>query len=236
MVVMIPVFGDRVVPVMVKAGLSLLLSLILYPLLNIPIPPQFMTNTFMTVMGMAGEVLIGILMGFAVRCIFAAVQAAGEMVGVQLGVSMANVFDPLSSIPVSIISEFLYLMALLVFIQIDAHHILLAALADSFHHIPPFAFAVKGGLMKLLLKLTADVFWIAVKLSAPIIAVAVLINIALAVIARTVPQINIFIVGFPIQIAVGLIFLGLAAPFFVMMLDRLFLGLPAELRALYSLM
>ncbi len=235
-VVMIPVFGDRAVPARVKAGLSLVIVLILYPLIRFPLPGGYLDDIFTMVAGMLGEILIGVLIGFAARCIFAAIQSAGEMAGIQIGFSMANVIDPLGSTQISIISEFLYLMGMLVFLIVDAHHIFLVSLAETYQYVPPLGFGFSGELMQLLTGMTAKLFLTAVKLSAPIIAVVLLINIGLAVIARTVPQINVFIIGFPIQVAAGLFFLGLTAPIFGKMTAQLFLRLQTELMALLKAM
>jgi flagellar biosynthetic protein FliR len=235
-VVMIPVFGDRAVPARVKAGLSLVIALILYPLIRFPLPDGYLNDVITMSVGMLGEILIGVLIGFTARCIFAAIQAAGEMAGIQIGFSMANVIDPVGSVQISVISEFLYLMGMLIFLIVDAHHIFLAALAETYQYVPPGGFAFSGGLMQILTGMTAKVFLTAVKLSAPVMAVVLLINIGLAVIARTVPQINVFIIGFPIQIAAGLIFLGLTAPIFGKMAAQLFLRLQTELPALLKLM
>jgi len=234
--VMIPIIGDRAVPVRVKATLSLTLALVLYPLIRFPLPEAYRSDIVQMVIGMAGEVLIGVLIGFAARCLFAALQAAGEMAGIQIGFSMANVIDPLSSMQVSIIGEFLYLVGLLIFLAVDAHHIFLAVLTESYERIEPLGFAFSGPLLQLLIDFTTNIFLIAAKICAPLIAVALLVNVGLGVIARTVPQINVFIVGFPLQIAAGLFFLGLMAPMFVKMAGRLFLHLQADLAALFKVM
>jgi flagellar biosynthetic protein FliR len=235
-VIMIPVFGDRAVPARVKAGLSLVIALILYPLIRFPLPDGYLDDMFRMAAGMFGEILVGVLIGFAARCIFAAIQAAGEMAGIQIGFSMANVVDPLGSAQISVISEFLYLMGMLVFLTVDAHHIFLAALAETYRSVPPFGFVFSGELMQVLTGMTTKLFLTAVKLSAPVISVVLLINIGLAVIARTVPQINVFIIGFPIQVAAGLFFLGLTAPIFGKMVAQLFLRLQTELTVLLRVM
>jgi len=234
--VMIPVFGDRTVPNRVKATLGLVVALLLYPLIKFELPPAYQDNLIVMIAGMAGELFVGILIGFTARCIFAAIQSAGEMAGIQIGFSMANIIDPLSSMQVSIIAEFLYLLGMLVFLVVDAHHIFLASLVESYQRIPPLEFNFSGPLAQLLTTMTGNLFLIAIKLSAPVVAVVLLINIGLAVIARTVPQINVFIIGFPLQIAVGLFFLGAMAPIFVKMAGRLFLQLQDELTMLFKLM
>jgi len=236
LIVMIPVFGDRTVPARVKAGLGLILAAIIYPSLKMEVSPAFSANFISMMIGMTGEVLIGIIIGFAARCIFAGVQSAGELIGFQMGFSMASVLDPLSNVQISALSEFQYLIAMLIFLFVDGHHIFISAIAESYRSIPPLGFSFSGSLMQTLFNYTRDVFVIAVKISAPIMAVMIFVNVGLGVIARTVPQINVFIVGFPLQIAVGFFFIGLSIPLFINWLSTVFHQLPADIRQLMLLM
>ncbi|MFA6411447.1 MAG: flagellar biosynthetic protein FliR [Syntrophales bacterium] len=236
LIVMIPVFGDRTVPARVKAGLGLILAVIIYPFLKTDALPPVSSNYISMIIGMAGEVLIGIIIGFVARCIFAGVQSAGELIGFQMGFSMASVLDPLSNTQISALAEFQYLIAMIVFLFVDGHHIFLNAIVESYRSIPPLGFSFSGPLMEMLFNNTKEVFVIAVKISAPIMAVMIFVNVGLGVIARTVPQINVFIVGFPLQIAVGFFFLGLSIPLLVNWLGSVFHQLPAEIRQLMLLM
>jgi len=236
LIVMIPVFGDRTVPARVKAGLGLILAVIVYPFLKTETLPPFSANFISMIIGMAGEVCIGIIIGFVARCIFAGVQSAGELIGFQMGFSMASVLDPLSNTQISALSEFQYLIAMLIFLFVDGHHIFLNAIVESYRSIPPLGFSFSGSLMQMLFNYTREVFVIAVKISAPIMAVMIFVNVGLGVIARTVPQINVFIVGFPLQIAVGFFFLGLSIPLFINWLGTVFHQLPSDVRQLMLLM
>jgi len=161
---------------------------------------------------MISEALIGVALGFSARLIFAAAQLAGEMIGFQIGFSVANVIDPVSSVSVSLIGQVQYLFALLIFLITNSHHIFFAAVADSFRLVPLLSFHVSGDFMTLMMSLCRDMFVLSVKLSIPVIAVILFTNVGLGIVARTVPQINVFIVGFPLQITIGLIFFGLSLP------------------------
>lgn len=206
-----PLFGDQVVPVRVKAGLSLVIAILLFPTVSSSLPT--VSTDFMSMLfRMISETLIGAALGFAARLIFAAAQLAGEMIGFQVGFSVANVIDPVSSTSVSLVGQFLYLFAMLIFVITNSHHIFFAAIADSFRLVPLLSFHVSGDFMMLLMNLCRDMFVLAVKLSIPVIAVILFTNVGLGIVARTVPQINVFIVGFPLQITVGLIFFGLSLP------------------------
>jgi len=214
-----PLFGERIVPVRVKAGLALVIAFLLFPTVSPSVPP--ISTDFLPLLSrMISETLIGAALGFAARLIFAAAQLAGEMIGFQIGFSVANVIDPVSSIHVSLIGQVQYLFAVLVFLITDSHHVFFAAIADSFQVLPLFAFHVSGDFMNLMVGLSRDMFVLAVKLSIPVIAVIFFTNVGLGIVARTVPQINVFIVGFPLQITVGLFFLGLSIPLCASLLQQ----------------
>jgi len=235
-VVTIPVISDQTVPARFKAALSILITMIVFPLVlsKIPEPPQMQAVVFMY--RMVGEVLIGVTIGFVARLIFTGIQMAGSLIGFQMGFAIANVIDPLTSDQVSIIAEFQYLMAMLVFLVVDAHHIFFSAIVQSYAIVNPLSFHFSGQLMQLIFDFSKNMFVVAVKIGAPMIAVMLFTNVVLGMVARTVPQINVFIVGFPLQISMGLIFIGLTAPLFVKMTQGLYEGLGPTIMALLRLM
>lgn len=236
---MIPVIGERTVPPSVKGGITILISLLLLPNVNATLPDlhsESEAGIILLVIAMCSEVLIGIVIGFAAKIIFSGIQFAGEMIGVQIGFSIVSVIDPISSTQVSVISEFQYLVALLVYLAVDAHHTFIMAIADSYQFISPFAYHFSGSLVRYILVFSKELFVIAIKISAPIMAVLFFTNVALGIVARTVPQINIFIVGFPLQIAVGLTFLALMSPFFVKLVQGLLTRLGVEVHTLLRLL
>lgn len=236
MIVVMPIFGgDKTIPVGVKGGLSILITFMLFPFVHVDSGFQFMGLTPM-VINMIGEILIGIIIGFAARFIFAGIQFGGEMIGFEMGFSVVNIIDPVTSTQVSLISQFQYFMAMLIFLTVNAHHMFLAAIAESFVRIAPMQFHLSEKLIETLCIFSKDVFTIAVKISAPVIAVLIFTNVTLGIVARTVPQINIFIIGFPLQIALGLIFLGLTAPMFVNYAISLFHNLAKQIHMLLLLM
>jgi flagellar biosynthesis protein FliR len=237
MLVMIPVIGESSVPARVKAGLALLISLIVYPSVHMDVPNlQPQAGIYALATAMIGEVMIGITLGFAAKIVFAGIQFAGDMIGVQIGFSIVNVIDPVSSAQTSIMAEFYYLIAALVYLAIDAHHIFIYAIVDSYRIVAPFGYHFSGSLMEALITFSSGLFGIAIKVSAPVMAVLLFTNVALGVVARTVPQINIFIVGFPLQIAAGLFFVGLTVPIFVKLVQRALTGLTTEVHILLRLM
>jgi len=233
MVVTIPVFGNRNVPVRAKGGLSLMIAFLLFPFIKFHLPPL---EIFSLILGMLGEVIIGIIIGFAGRLAFAGVQIAGQLIGFQMGFAVVNVFDPITSEQVSIIAQFQYLIAMLIFLAVDGHHVFLFAIAESYRIILPFDFCFSVELMQSIVEISKDIFIIAVKIGAPVITALLMTSIGFGLIARTVPQINILIVGFPLKIAIGLIGIGLSLPLFTKIMGRVFLAYEVKLNMLFHLM
>jgi flagellar biosynthetic protein FliR len=235
-IVTIPVISEGTVPAKIKAALSILITLIIFPLVAPQMPPTHNFHSIELIFLMIGEVLIGVTIGFVARLVFAAIQMAGDIIGFEMGFSIASVIDPVSSEQVSIITDLQYMIAMLVYLAVNAHHMFFQAIIQSYSLIPPLSFHFSGQLMQFIFDVSKDMFVIALKLGAPIIAVMVFTNVALGVVARTVPQMNIFIVGFPLQISLGLVFLGLTAPLFVRMTQGIISGLEGKIVTLMRLM
>jgi flagellar biosynthetic protein FliR len=235
-ILMLPVIGDTVTPSMVKWGMSLLIALVIFPLVQNGLGPLGDLGFLPLAVRIAGELLIGISIGFTARFIFAGIQMAGELLGFQMGFSMASVIDPTSDVQVSVVSEFMYMISLLLFLGVDAHHIIISAISESYQVLSPLSVHYSGEFTQVMLRLSQEVFMIAVKISAPVMAVLLFTNVALGVVARTVPQINIFIVSFPLQISVGLLFIGLTAPVFAELVQRLFFSMAGKINMLLRIL
>jgi flagellar biosynthetic protein FliR len=180
--------------------------------------------------------LIGITIGFAARLVFAGIQISGEILGFQMGFSFASVVDPLTNIQVPVISEIQYLLGILLFMGVNAHHIFISAIVDSYQLLSPLGVHFSGSFFQGLLILFREIFVIAIQISAPVMAVLFFSNIGMGMVARTVPQMNVFAINFPLQIGIGLLFIGLAAPVFVKTAVRIFLNLSDEITMLLRLM
>ncbi len=230
-----PIFGSRNVPLQLKVGLAFIISIIVYPMIkvNLDYLPE---GIFPMAILLTGEIFIGITIGFITRLIFAGIQLSGNLVGFQMGFGIVNVIDPSTSSQVSIIAQFQNIIALLIFLSINAHHFFIKAIIDSFELIPPLGFHFSGALMGMIVSLFGDIFKIAVKVGAPIIATLFFTSVAMGLIARTVPQMNVFIVGFPLKIAVGLLMIGLSLPFFNILLKGIFDGMGRNIYTLLRLM
>ena len=229
-----PIFDNQSAPVLFKVGLTLSISFLLYPLLKINVS-GFNASLVMFVLMVASEIAVGLLIGFAVRTLFIGIQLAGQIAGFQMGLAIANVVDPASSMQVPILSQFFNLFAMLVFLSINAHYWFIKALTESFFLVPPLEFQINSALVPPILKLAGNIFVVAIKVSAPIIVSLLLTTVALGLLARTVPQMHIFVVAMPLKILIGLIFVTLTLPFLAAFLRDLFSGLDQLLFGLIKL-
>lgn len=219
----LPVLDTRGVPPLFKAGLALGLSAAVFW----SAPPAGPPPGDWIALGMvaAGEVLLGALMGLSIRLLFTGVQMAGQLVGFQMGFAVANIFDPVTSAQVSLPAQAYNLFATLVFLTVNGHHLLLRALAESFRQLPPgrALWAETGA--RPLVALAGDMFGLSIAVAAPVLTALLLTTVALGIVARTVPQMNVYFVAMPVSIAVGLLFMALSFPFVWLVLGDQFGGL-----------
>jgi flagellar biosynthetic protein FliR len=166
-------------------------------------------HPFQLVLLIGGEILIGLGLGLLVRILFAAVQMGGQILGFQMGFAMINVVDPMTGTNAAITSHFLYMTTLLVFLTLNGHLFLLSGLAESFSIIPPGGIVLNPFLGSTMLDYAGQIFVLAIKIAAPVSAAIFLVDLALALVGRASPQMNVLILGFPLKIAVGFFFLGI---------------------------
>ena len=220
----IPVFDSKSIPLFFKIALAFATSIILFPMLRVD-PVPMATSVLALAVGAAGEILLGLIIGFSVKLIFAGIQLAGQLAGYQMGMALANVMDPSSSQQVPLLAQFNNLFGLLIFISINAHYLFIRALIHSFEMVPPFNVNFSGSLMEHLIKMSGNMFVIGIQVGAPVIAALLITSVAFGLIARTVPQMNVLIVGMPLKIVIGLLFLGISLPYFSAFLKKIFGGL-----------
>ena len=158
---------------------------------------------------LGSELILGLTIGLVIKFIFAAIQTGGMLIGFQMGFSMVNVVDPDSGVSESVTSHFLYMIALMTFLSLNGHIYLLHALSMSFTFIPPGGLVINPHLFKGIIGLSSQIFVLAIKIASPVMIAIFLVDLALALISRAAPQMNVLIVGFPIKIAVGFMFLGI---------------------------
>jgi flagellar biosynthetic protein FliR len=216
-----PVFGNRSVPTTVKLALGVILALIIAP--TVPAVPAADPMSYAGLLILAQELLIGLAMGFTVRIVFAAVEMAGEISSLTMGLGFASFFDPLTQGRSSAISQFLALIATMAFLAVNAHLVLLSALAESFTTLPVSGLPMSAGSLKLMADWGAKIFSAGLQLALPIVAALLITNVALGILTRAAPQLNLFGIGFPITLGVGFVVLATTLPYMATPLQNLFL-------------
>ena len=210
-IVLTPILGAKGVPAIAKIGLSFLLAILIFPLLpKVSVAAPTKVLPFFLMLGK--EVVVGLLLGFITVFIFASVQLAGELIGIQIGFGMANVVDPMSNAQISLIGQFGYFIAAMIFITIDGHLFLISGIRQSFEIVPLFSASFHSMLNQKIITMTGEMFIAAVKIGAPVITTLLLTSISMGILARTVPQMNVFFVALPLKIGIGLFILALSLP------------------------
>ena len=199
----LPVLGTRTVPMRVRVALAAFIAFAAQP--SLPVQPLVALDSPLAVMLVVQQVLIGVALGFAVRVVFSAIEFAGEVIGLQMGLNFAAFFDPLSAGTVTATSRFFGTLVAWLFIVMNGHLMIIGALIQSFTTFPvgpePFAFLRATQPQTWGAEIFRTGLWIAL----PLVAMLMLVNLVLGIISRVAPQINVFAVGFPITLGVGLL-------------------------------
>jgi flagellar biosynthetic protein FliR len=220
-----PVFGNARVPRTARLGFGVVVAIAIAPL--VPAVPATDPASWEGLLIIAKELVTGVMMGFAMRLVFAAVEMAGEISSLTMGLGFASFFDPMSQGRSSAISQFLTWIATLTLLVANVHLWLLEALAESFFTLPISGRLFHGGGFWDLALWGAKIFSAGVQLSLPIVAALLIANVALGILTRAAPQLNLFGIGFPITLGVGFIVLMIALPYLATPLVNL-LGQGAE--------
>jgi flagellar biosynthetic protein FliR len=216
-----PILGNTAVPARIKVMLGVMLAVIVAP--SVPAAPAVDPMSLAGLLILAQEMLIGLAMGFSIRIIFAAVEMAGEISSLTMGLGFATFFDPNTRGRSSAISQFLSLVATMAFLAVNAHLVLLSALVESFSTLPVSASPIYGGGFKQMADWGGKIFSTGVQLSLPIVAALLITNVALGILTRAAPQLNLFGIGFPITLGVGLLVIAMTLPYLATPLQNLFL-------------
>ena len=213
-----PIFSHRAHPTRVKLGLSLLLTLAVMP--TIPAMPAFDLFSLSGVLLIAEQLLIGVAIGFTMRIFFAAIDVAGQLIGMTMGFGFATFFDPTSQGQTTVINQFIMMLAMLIFLSLDGHLLIVTIVSQSFTTLP---IAIDGGGIDAIkiAKWGGEVFSLGLLLSLPCVATLLIINMALGILTRTAPQLNLFGIGFPITLSMGFLILALALPGMLQPIDQL---------------
>ena len=214
-----PGYSLKQAPIMLKVGLSFFVSISVYSLLPETI---VVTNLILFSILVMKEILLGIALGFIVQLIFSAVEMAGQLIDFQVGFSMGSVYDPSVGIQASNYGRLYYWMALALFFLTDMHHLVLRNLIQSFDFVPLGMASLGGNTVEGVVRLFGGVFETSVMLAAPVVLVALVTDCVLGIVSRSVPQINVLMLGMPMKILISFFFILLFLPNFLQMVNNLF--------------
>jgi flagellar biosynthetic protein FliR len=222
----IPVFSAREIPQLARIGLGMLITFVIYKTVHAIAP---LPDLYSLIGAVVSQVIIGLIMGFVSYLVFMGIQLAGEILDLQVGFAIANVINPLTQTNVTVIGEFELTLASLIYLVTDSHHLLLQGIGGSFNllalpyiNLDP---SVMGNIMVFFTQATLIIF----KIAAPAAIALFVVNIALGLMAKVAPQMNVFVVGFPLQIGVGLLMIALSIPLLGYVVPALYQNVPAQL-------
>ncbi|WNN42860.1 MULTISPECIES: flagellar biosynthetic protein FliR [Winslowiella] len=214
-----PILSERSVSRKVKVGLAFMITWLLVPML----PPSQVT--LFSVGGLwllIQQMLIGIALGFTMQFAFAAVRTAGEVIGLQMGLSFATFFDPGSRLNMPVLARFLDMLAMLLFLSFNGHLWLISLLADSFHTLPIGGEPLNANAFLALTKAGGLIFLNGMMLALPLITLLLTLNMALGLLNRVSPQLSVFAIGFPITLSIGILTMGILMPLLAPFCEHLF--------------
>lgn len=228
---MLPIFNMEGMPAQWKAAVCLVLTLALWPQISLP-GTDMPSHPFEIAFIVVGEIILGLVLGLAMRFFFMGIQAGGELVAMQMGFSMIQFADPGGSGNTGVIAHMLYTVTLLVFLTLDGHLYLLRAFVETFEFVPAGGLFLTESLFQQVLNLAHMLYALAIKVIAPVMAAIFLVELALALMSRAAPQVHVMEVGFPLKIAVGFFFISILFNMlseevrqFIIGMDAMFLNL-----------
>ncbi len=226
-----PVFGAKQVPSQVKVGLAVVLAIVVTPIAIPALKSQGVPSTLLGfVAPLVSHVVIGLMMGFVVSLIITAVEMGGALLDTQVGFTMAQTFNPAVGEMSAPLTQFQSMYAVLLFLLAHGHYILIAALANSFATVPAVTVNLgSGAYMNFVTDVTFSVLTNGLKIAAPAGAILMVIDFSFALLARAVPQMNVFYVGMPIKAIAGLLLVAAVLPLFAVFVGHMVADLPATL-------
>ena len=215
-----PVFNSKTIPTLPKVFLSLIIAYIVYLTIDRNVLTNVPTGWMLVILSIK-EAITGLVMGFMMQFVFWGVSYAGTLVGFDMGLTMAEVFNPSSEESGNVIGEFLYYGALMVFFLINGHHYIISSVKYSFSVIPIGKFTITKPVYDLIIVYSASVFIIAVKIASPIMVSFFLVHIGEGIISRIIPQMQVFFVTQPLKIGIGILLLGSITPLYIYVIKNL---------------
>ena len=227
--VLFPVTSYRTVPNLIKIWLSLVIAYTIYGSMPLVLRSEHIELNFRYLLALGSEAGTGLLIGFAVLLVFTGFRMAGQMVDLKMGLATAGLFDPQYGSNTTIISQFYHLLAIVVYLGLNGHHYLFMSLTESFRMIPPGASLWSNDLTAGFFAFFVRIWALSFQIAAPVIATVLIADFSLGLIAKTVPQIQVFLLGMPIKVFLGLLVVYITLPYLALLMEEAFEGIPALL-------
>lgn len=208
-----PFFSSRTIPGRVRIMLAMLLALLIAPLLP-PMPPISPVSP-LGILIIIQQVIIGVALGFVMRVIFASIEMAGHLAGLQMGLGFASFYDPQHGSNSIVVAQFVSMLTMLLFLAMSGHLVVLEALVKSFVWLPISDAPLKAAGFKMLAEMGGQLFTLGLMLSMPVVVALLMTNLCIGVMSRAAPQFNVFAVGFPITMSIGAAAMYLSLPAFI---------------------
>lgn len=222
MLLIAPLYSSEQIPQHVKVGAAVGLTIVMFPLIYAQ-TGEVPSNFYFFIIAALKELSVGLIFGFTALLIITAIQITGEYVSHMMGLSIANVVDPVTRLNIPVIGQIYYIIALLIFLFIDGHHWLIAAIQTSYSIVPiGFDFPGIQLVLERVITLSSQIFMIALMLAAPIMGILFVVEVALGFMAKVMPQMNIFVVGLPLKIYIGLTVMVMVMPMTRVYIDNVF--------------
>ncbi len=214
-----PFLGDRAVPSRIKASILIALTALLFPVVPVQAISLAPVDWVRTVLG---ELLVGMLIGLSLQVVLEGMQFAGQIAGIQLGLSLATLFDPQSEADSTVAPVFFNLIALLIFLQLDVHHWVLRGLERSFEYLPVGTFTVSEVLSRDVVRVVGALFVLGIQIAAPLILATLMIDLAMSFLSKASPQLPAMLLGLPVKNIAGYALLMGAVALWPGILERRF--------------
>ena len=216
-----PLIGAHNVPAQTKIGLAVLLSLMVVPLASQHLA-EVPTSIYAFSAAVGSEAMIGLVMGIGISLVFSALEMGASLVSVQMGFGLGAVFDPFTGVQTGAIEQFYKIFVTLIFFSINGHYLVIRGLLHTFEVVPPGAADISLIAGEKIVPFFVALFSAAVQIALPVMGALLLTDLALALVGRTVPQLNILVVGFPVKIGVGLLVLAASIPVMTLFISNVF--------------
>lgn len=222
-----PIFSRTNIPTIFKISLALIISIITFS--TISEKGVIIDTSMHLIILIFKELSIGLIIGFISYLFFISLFIAGQIIDTQIGFGMVNVFDPQHNAQIPITGNFYYTLALLIFLTVDGHHWFLQAIIKSYSILPVGNINFNNDILNQIIIIFSEIFNIGFKVSSPILATVFLTNVLLGILARTMPQMNVFVVGMPLKIIVGILTVFITLPIFLIALQHIFSDMSGEI-------